>query len=56
MRGTMETLWKHRKLMFNPNYGKLGMVSLPYWFFFEFLGPLVEFSGIVSIFIFLILE
>lgn len=55
MRGTMETLWKHRKLMFNPNYGKLGMVSLPYWFFFEFLGPLVEFSGIIIFFIFLIL-
>ncbi len=55
MRGTMETLWKHRKLMFNPNYGKLGMISLPYWFFFEFLGPLVEFSGIIIFFIFLIL-
>lgn len=55
MRGTMETLWKHRKLMFNPNYGKLGMVSLPYWFFFEFLGPLVEFSGIIIFFIFLLL-
>ncbi len=47
MRGTMETLWKHRKLMFNPKYGKLGMVSLPYWFFFEFLGPFVEFSGYI---------
>lgn len=45
MRGTMETLWKHRKLMFNPKYGKFGMVSLPYWFFFEFLGPIVEFLG-----------
>lgn len=30
MRGTMETLWKHRKLMFNPKYGKLGMLSMPY--------------------------
>ncbi|MCQ4035291.1 sulfatase-like hydrolase/transferase [Kaistella montana] len=55
MRGTMETLWKHRKLMFNPNYGKLGMVSLPYWFFFEFLGPLIEFFGYVVFVIFLIL-
>lgn len=55
MRGTMETLWKHRKLMFNPKYGKLGMVSLPYWFLFEFLGPLVEFSGYVIFVIFLLL-
>ncbi|WP_312766177.1 sulfatase-like hydrolase/transferase [Epilithonimonas sp.] len=55
MRGTIETLWKHRKLMFNPKYRKLGMVSLPYWFFFEFLGPLVEFSGYIVFFIFLLL-
>ncbi len=55
MRGTMETLWKHRRLMFNPKYGKLGMVSLPYWFFFEFLGPLVEFLGYIVFIVFLLL-
>ncbi len=55
MRGTMETLWKHRRMMFNPKYGKLGMVSLPYWFFFEFLGPLIEFFGYIVFFIFLFL-
>jgi len=55
MRGTMETLWKHRRLMFNPKYGKLGMVSLPYWFFFEFLGPLVEFLGYIVFIAFLLL-
>ncbi|MCJ8152714.1 sulfatase-like hydrolase/transferase [Chryseobacterium sp. SSA4.19] len=55
MRGTMETLWKHRKMMFNRKYGKLGMVSLPYWFFFEFLGPLVEFLGYIIFIIFLLL-
>lgn len=55
MRGTMETLWKHRKLMFNPKYRKLGMISLPYWFFFEFLGPLIEFSGYIIFIIFLLL-
>lgn len=53
MRGTMETLWKHRKMMFNPKYGKLGMISLPYWFFFEFLGPLIEFLGYIIFIIFL---
>lgn len=47
MRGTMETLWKHRKLLFNPKYGKLGLVSLPYWTIFEFLGPIVEALGYV---------
>lgn len=55
MRGTMETLWKHRKLFFNPKYGRLGMISYPYWFFFEFMGPLVEFSGYVVFFVLLFL-
>ncbi|MVZ64640.1 sulfatase-like hydrolase/transferase [Sphingobacterium sp. DK4209] len=54
MRGTMETLWTHRKLMFNPKYGKLGMVSLPYWFFFEFLGPFVEFMGYIIFILFVL--
>lgn len=54
MRGTIETLWKHRKMMFNPKYGRLGMVSLPYWFFFEFLGPLVEFFGYFVFVVFLL--
>ncbi len=55
MRGTMETLWKHRKMMFDPQYGKLGMISLPYWFFIEFLGPLVEFFGFILFILFLLL-
>lgn len=31
------------------------MVSLPYWFFFEFLGPLVEFLGYIVFVVFLLL-
>ncbi|MHA6727381.1 sulfatase-like hydrolase/transferase [Chryseobacterium sp. A301] len=55
MRGTMETLWKHRGLMFNLKYRKLGTISLPYWLTFEFLGPLVEFTGYLVFTLFLIL-
>lgn len=46
-RGTMETLWTHRKLMFNRKYGKLGMLGYPYWLLFEYLAPIVEFLGIL---------
>jgi hypothetical protein len=45
-RGTMETLYKHKSLLFNRKYGNLGMLSHPYWFFFEWLAPIVEFFGI----------
>ena len=46
-RGTMETLWIHRKLFFNRKYGILGVLSYPYWFFFEWLAPILEFLGLV---------
>ena len=44
-RGTIETLRMHKKMFFNPRYGLLGMLSYPYWFFFEFLAPIIEFIG-----------
>lgn len=54
-RGTIETLKLHRKMFFNPQYGILGMLSYPYWFFFEFLAPVVEFIGLAIFLIFCIL-
>lgn len=44
-RGLFDSLYKHKKLLFNPAYGSIGMVSMPYFFFIEFLGPLIEFIG-----------
>ncbi len=46
-RGTMETLFTHRKLFLNPKYGKLGMLGYPYWLVFEYVAPIVEFLGIL---------
>ncbi len=45
-RGTIETLKLHKVMFFNARYGLLGMLSYPYWLFFELLAPIVEFSGI----------
>lgn len=44
-RGTIETLKMHQVLFFNPRYGIMGMLSYPFWFFFEMLAPLIEFFG-----------
>jgi cellulose synthase/poly-beta-1,6-N-acetylglucosamine synthase-like glycosyltransferase len=46
-RGTIETLKKHRKIGFNPKYRSLGLISYPYWFFFERLAPIFEVTGII---------
>ena len=54
-RGTIETLQLHKVMFFNPKYGRLGMISYPYWFFFEFLAPIVEFLGLLSFVLFVLL-
>jgi len=46
-RGTVESLYKHRGMLFNPRYRILGLLSMPYWLFFEWLAPLVEFVGLI---------
>lgn len=46
-RGTVETLGKHRKMFLNPRYGMVGMFGLPYFFFFEMVGPVIEVAGYV---------
>lgn len=52
IRGTFETLMMHKRMFFNPRYGLLGMLSYPYWFFFELCAPLIEFFGIVCFLVF----
>lgn len=52
-RGTAETLLLHKKMIFNPKYGVLGVLSTPFWLFFEWMAPLIEFSGTIF-FIFLL--
>jgi poly-beta-1,6-N-acetyl-D-glucosamine synthase len=46
-RGTIETLHKHRVMFMNPKFGILGMLSYPFWMFFEWLAPIIEFLGLV---------
>jgi cellulose synthase/poly-beta-1,6-N-acetylglucosamine synthase-like glycosyltransferase len=48
MRGTIETLLTHKIMFLNKRFGLMGMVSYPYWFFFEMLGPVVEFLGLIT--------
>ncbi|MGD8192835.1 glycosyltransferase family 2 protein [Brevibacillus ginsengisoli] len=54
-RGLFESLWIHRKMLFNPKYGGIGMLAIPYFFLVEFLGPLIEFCGYLAMIIGLIL-
>lgn len=44
-RGLIEALTYEPKMIGNPKYGLLGVFALPYFFFFEMLGPVVELTG-----------
>lgn len=48
-RGLFESLWKHKKMLLNPRYGGIGMVSMPYFLLVELLGPVVELIGYLCI-------
>jgi len=46
-RGLAQIMSIHRKIIFNPRYGRLGLIVFPYNFFFELLAPIIEFTGIL---------
>jgi len=48
-RGLGEVLWKYRGMTFNPRYGRIGLVAVPYYWFFELIAPLIELTGIVLV-------
>ncbi|MFN1835119.1 glycosyltransferase family 2 protein [Balneola sp. MJW-20] len=50
-RGLAETLWRHKGMLFNPKYGRLGFLAMPYFLFVELLGPIFEFVGFVYFFL-----
>lgn len=51
-RGNLETLFKHKDMFMNSRYGRLGLISYPYWFFYEWLAPILELTGLISIMLF----
>ncbi|MCG3083675.1 MULTISPECIES: glycosyltransferase [unclassified Anoxybacillus] len=54
-RGLFESLWLHRRMWFNPRYGTIGLISMPYFLLIEFLGPVVELVGYILVIVALIL-
>lgn len=50
-KGTIECLLLHKDLIFNHNYGLMGLIAVPYYLIYEFLGPIIELIGYIFFFI-----
>jgi cellulose synthase/poly-beta-1,6-N-acetylglucosamine synthase-like glycosyltransferase len=48
-RGLAEVIWRHRRMMLNPRYGRIGLVALPYYLLFELVAPFVELFGVITV-------
>jgi cellulose synthase/poly-beta-1,6-N-acetylglucosamine synthase-like glycosyltransferase len=48
-RGLFDTLLRHKKMVGNPRYGPVGLLSMPAFVLFELLGPVVELLGYVVV-------
>jgi len=48
-KGLMDVLWRHRRMLFNPRYGRPGLIGFPYQVMVELLGPVIELVGMASI-------
>lgn len=48
-RGSLETFFRHRHLLFNPRYGRIGMIGMPFALLVDVLGPIAEVVGYVSV-------
>lgn len=44
-RGLADSLWRHKYMLFNPSYKHIGMFVMPFFLFFELLGPIVNLLG-----------
>jgi cellulose synthase/poly-beta-1,6-N-acetylglucosamine synthase-like glycosyltransferase len=48
-RGLTDVLRRHARLIFNPRYGAMGLVVVPYFVLIELLAPLFELVGLIAV-------
>src|SRR5213593_2677100 len=44
-RGLISAMWQYKTMLFNPRYGRIGVLAMPFYAFGELLAPLVELVG-----------
>ena len=46
-RGLIAAMWEYKTMLFNPRYGRVGFLAMPFFAFGEMLAPVVELLGYV---------
>ena len=46
-RGLIAAMWEYKGMLFNPRYGRVGFLAMPFYAFGEMLAPLIEVFGYV---------
>src|SRR5258708_4048707 len=46
-RGLVAAMWQYKTMLFNPRYGRVGFLAMPFFAFGEMLAPVVELLGYV---------
>ncbi|MCM5528104.1 glycosyltransferase [Parasegetibacter sp. NRK P23] len=46
-RGLAQLMFAHFKMFLNPRYKRMGLIVVPYNFFFELIAPIIEVTGII---------
>jgi YaiO family outer membrane protein len=44
-RGLIAAMWQYKTMLFNPRYGRIGFLAMPFYAFGEMLAPVVELLG-----------
>lgn len=48
-RGLADSIWRHKYMLFNPRYGHIGMLIMPFFLIFELLGPIISIASYLYI-------
>ena len=49
--GLFQSMFKHRKILFNPKFGLVSLLSYTYFLFYELLSPYIEIFGVLTMFL-----
>jgi cellulose synthase/poly-beta-1,6-N-acetylglucosamine synthase-like glycosyltransferase len=47
-RGLAQIMTKHRRMIGNPRFGRVGLLALPFYFVFELVSPVIELAGLAA--------